>query len=87
MTRRSSATAIARLPTAPRSRVVAPARLPGGDLRFEELTPLEQKLGSGQAAPEEVDAALQALGRRALASPEGYVAVRAFNPDNLDDDP
>jgi hypothetical protein len=67
--------------------VAAPARPRGGDLRLDELTPLEQKLGSGQATPEEVDAALQALGRRALASPEGYVAVRAFDPDDLDDDP
>ncbi len=54
---------------------------------MDDLTPLEQKLGSGHATPEEAEAALQALARRALASPEGYVAVRAFDPDDLDDDP
>jgi hypothetical protein len=87
VTRRSSASAIARLPTDRRSTAVAPARPRGGDLRLDELTPLEQKLGSGRATSEEVEAALQALGRRALESPEGYVAVRAFDPDDLDDDP
>ena len=79
MTRRSNAAMAGRPPT-PRPR--------GGDLRVEDLTPLEQSLGDGRIKTQtEVDAALEALWARARASEECYVAVRAFDPDDLDDDP
>ncbi len=86
MTRRSNTAAAAR-PQAPRrpSAATAAPRPLGGDLRVEDLTPLEQSLGDGRAKTQaEVDAALEALWARARASEEGYVAVRAFDPD---DDP
>jgi hypothetical protein len=86
MTRRSDAAALVRRPSTDLRPEDAVARPPGGDLRWEELTPEEQMLGTPGATREQADAALQALGRRALASPEGYVAVRAFDPDDLDDD-
>ncbi len=89
MTRRSNAAAAARPPTPRRPRAAAATSRPlGGDLRVEDLTPLEQSLGDGRAKTQaEVDAALEALWARARASEEGYVAVRAFDPDDLDDGP
>jgi len=89
MTRRSNATAAVRPPTPRRPRAAAGAARPrGGEVRVEDLSPLEQSLGDGHGKTQaEVDAALEALWARARASEEGYVAVRAFDPDDLDDDP
>ena len=83
MPRRSNTAAAARPPTPRRPRAAAAARPRGGDLRVEDLTPLEQSLGDGRVKTQaEVDAALEALWARARASEEGYVAVRAFDPDD-----
>ena len=73
MMRRSSATATALRPSPT-------------DLTPEDLTPLERKLGSAEATPAEAEAALEALFRRALASPHGYISVVGV-PDEDDDDP
>jgi hypothetical protein len=52
----------------------------------EDLTPIERKLGSAEATPAEAEAALEALFRRALASPHGYISVVGV-PDEDDSDP
>jgi|HubBroStandDraft_6_1064221.scaffolds.fasta_scaffold612615_2 hypothetical protein len=57
------------------------------DLRPEELSPVERKLGTPGATKAEIDAAYEALFARARASPEGYFAVVPEGLEGDDDDP
>ena len=80
MSRRSNVAA-ARRPDAP-----APVNRDGlgpYDLRPEELSIIERKLGTPGATKAEIDAAYEALFARARASPEGYFAVV---PEGLEGD-
>jgi hypothetical protein len=83
MSRRSNAAA-ARRPDAPVP--VRGAGLGPYDLRPEELSPIERKLGTPGATTAETDAAYDALFARARACPEGYFAVVPEGLEGDDDD-